>query len=298
MPPYLARSRRGYDQRPMRWILAGGLSGLAAVLIGLAVMLTHDRPGSEREYAASTPDELIASAFEAIERGEADRLSDFVYAPTPEFRAVLDRLGALLGSLGDLASALDERFPADVAKLKVEAARGGGPGLGSLLGAVTGGGRGRGPGAGAGGAPGASQQASVEALLADPYGWADALKDRVSAVVIADDLAAVQVDGKPALGGLGMTLRRDDGRWWIDLPLELPMVKKYVPQTLEEHQVLGSMIKVVDNAVIDLTKDVRSGACRTLKDASGLAGEKAFPPLMMCVLAYDRAMAARAKSAP
>lgn len=265
------------------------------MLIGLAVMLTHDRPGSKREYAASTPDDLIASAFEAIERGETDRLSDFVYAPTPEFRAALDRLGGLLGSLSDLAAALNERFPADVAKLKEEAARGGGPGLGSLLGAVTGGGRGRGQGAG--GAPGPSQQASVEALLADPYGWADALKDRVSAVVIADDLAAVQVDGKPALGGLGMTLRRDEGRWWIDLPLELPMVKKYVPQTLEEHQVLGSMIKVVDNAVIDLTKDVRSGACRTLKDASGLAGEKAFPPLMMCVIAYDRAMKARAGAA-
>lgn len=275
----------------MRWVIAGALTGLAAVLVGVAVMFTHERPGAKRVYAADTPDALVASVFEAIERGEPDRLSDLIYAPTPEFRAVLDRLGRFLGSTRDLALALNERFPVDVARLKEEAARGGGAGLGSILGAAAGGARG---GAGARNAgQNLGQQAALQSLLADPFGWADGMKDRVTAIVIADDLAAVQVDGKPALGGLGLTLRRSEGRWWVDLPLQLPMVQKYVPKTPEEHQVLGSMIRVIDNAVVDLTKDVREGKCRTMKDAAGLAGEKAFPPLVMCVIAYDRAMKAR-----
>ena len=278
----------------MKWAVAGVLVALAALLVGLAVSLSAPKRAVRGEMAAGTPDELIASVFEAVEKGRPDLLPDLIYAPTPEFRPVLDRLGALCGNVQTLARALNERFPTEVATLRGDAA---GSGAGALLRSAQ---RGMqqaqqgGQGGRRGGGP--EDGRFLVALLADPYGWLARSKERVSTVEIAADSAAVLVDNKPAFG-VGLLLRKDKGRWWIDLPWQIPQVAKYAPRTPEEHNILGFMVQSVDNAVIDLTKDVKAGKAASLEETSRLAGEKAFAPLMMCVIAYDRAMKAREQGA-
>lgn len=279
----------------MRWLLAGGLLGLAAMFAGLALYLSRPDAAARRAYPAATPEQMLDSLFGAVEKGDPGAVADLIHAPTPEFRAVLDRAALLLDHLDELGGALRERFPTEFEEASKEAASRGGAGLGAIFGGMAGASMSGRGGQNAGRALGGER--GVQAILADPFASLRGMRERVSAVVVGEDLAAVQVDGAPALGGLGLSLRRAEGRWWVDLPLQLPMVKKYVPQTPEESQVLAAMVQVIDNAVIDLTSDVNGGKCRNLRDAAGLAGEKAFGPLMLCVIAYDRAMEARAGAA-
>lgn len=278
----------------MKWAVAGVLVGLAAVLVGLAVSLSAPKRPARGEMPSGTPDELIASVFEAVDKGRPDLLPDLIYAPTPEFRAVLDRVGVLFGSAQSLAVALSERFPTEVARLRGDAAGGGAQAL--LRSAQRGMQQAQQGGQGARRGGGPEDGRFLVALLADPYGWLARSRERVSTIEIAADSAAVLVDGKPAFG-VGLVLRRDNGRWWIDLPLQIPQVARYAPRTPEEHNILGFMVQSVDNAVIDLTKDVKAGKAASLEEASRLAGEKAFAPLIMCVIAYDRAMKAREQGA-
>lgn len=282
----------------MKWAIAGGMVGLAAVLVGLAVTFTAPQRGKGALPPADSPDELITSVFTVVDQRRPDRLTDLIYAASPEMRAVLDRMGVMFGNVQSLAIALQERFPAEVERLKASAQEGNGPGVQGLMRAAQQGaanaqaqqgGRGNRGGARGGSQPGGE---FVAAVLADPYGWITRARDRVTTVEIAADAAAVLVDKRPAFG-LGLTLRKDQGRWWIDLPLQIPQVAKYTPQSPEEFMILGSMVQALDNAVVDLTADVKAGKAGSLEEASRLAGEKAFGPMVMCFIAYDRAMKAR-----
>lgn len=136
------------------------------------------------------------------------------------------------------------------------------------------------------------RDAAVRALFADPFGGIERSLERVSTIRTADDTAAVMIDDKPAFG-LGLIMRREEDRWRIILPLNLPGLARYVPRSREEWMIVASMIQVVDNAVVELAADVRAGKCGDVEQVSQRAGEKAFMPLMMCFIAYNRAMEAR-----
>ncbi len=273
----------------MRWILAGTLSGLAALLVGLALFLTIERTPADplRDYPRDTPEATLASIFAALEDGQAGLIPRFVYAESPEQELVLSELGRLLGSVQRLAETLQERFPAEVARVRAESASGGG----GFVNAV----REAGRSAQNSGAPSRNDprfSATLGTVLADPLGWLRAAKERVAAVPIADDMAAVTVDGQPAFG-IGMTMRREDSGWFVELPLKAPGVAQFAPRTVEEHQVLASMLRVIDNTIVELDKDVRSGKAGSLDETAALAGQKAFAPIALVFIAYQRAMEAR-----
>ncbi|MGP1309428.1 MAG: hypothetical protein ACTS27_04445 [Phycisphaerales bacterium] len=277
----------------MRWILAGALSGLAAFLVGLAVYLTVDRPTADPldGYPRDTPEATIESVFLALENGEAGVIPRFVYAATPEQELVLSELGRLFGSLQDLAATIEERFPEEVAEIRASSEGGGG-----FVGAIREAGRNtQGTGAPTRNDPRFS--ATLGTLLADPLGWLRNARDRVGVVPIADDLAAITVDNNPAFG-VGMTMRREEGIWFIEPPLNAPGVSRFAPKTVEEHQVLASMLRVVDNTVVELDKDLRAGKADSLDDAASLAGQKAFAPIALVFIAYQRAMEARDEATP
>lgn len=269
----------------MKWILTGVAVALLAILIGVVSLVAAPEP-SNRPLAASTPDELIDSIFRAIEEREPRRIATLIDAPDEDFAQVVNRIGWLLHRLQRLSDALEERFPSDVQALRAEAAQRAGQGGARGLLAVA---------QSAGGGGGGGRDALV-ALLADPFGWAAGERARFTTIPISSDQSALLIDGKPAFG-VGMVIVRRDGRWRIALPLELPMVAEYVPRTPEEHQILASMIHVVDNAVADLTTEVREGRCTSLDDAARTAGEMAVAPMVMCFIAYDRALKARAEQA-
>jgi hypothetical protein len=273
----------------MRWILAGTLSGVAAFLIGLALFLTVERKPVDplREYPRDTPEATISSIYAALENGEAGLIPRFIYAESPEQELVLSELGRLFGSLQRLASTIQERFPEDVARIKRESSTGSGGFLSAL--------RSAGEGAQRSGAPNRTDPrfaATLGTALADPLGWLRNARERVATVQIADDMAAITVDNRPAFG-VGMTMRREEDAWYVELPLKAPGVARFAPRTVEEHQVLASMLRVVDNTVVELDRDLRDGKAATLDDAASLAGEKAFGPIALVFIAYQRVMAAR-----
>ena len=262
------------------WLMAGALTGLAALLIGAAIAYTRAESKPE-PLPQQTPDAAIDSVFMLVDQGKPGRIAELIAAPNDDVRVVVQRIGALLDGLHALSVAMQERFPAEVETLRADAARGrSGGGLGALL---------RRPD------PGQSSSEALRLLLADPYAALRAGRERVSTVMIADDAAAVLVDGRPAFG-VGMTMRFEDDRWWFELPLNVPIARRFMPQTPEEFMILASMIHVIENAVLDLTDDVRRGRAGSVEDASRLAGEKAFGPMMICIVAYNRAMEARAQA--
>ncbi|MEC9372335.1 MAG: hypothetical protein VYC34_00755, partial [Planctomycetota bacterium] len=137
----------------------------------------------------------------------------------------------------------------------------------------------------------------VGRILADPFGWLQRARDRITTIQTADNIAAVLIDNKPAFG-LGLTMRLDDnGKWAIALPLNLPVVARYTPRNHDEWSIVASIIQVIDNALKDLTTDIKQGDCRTLAEASELAGEKAVSPMFIAIIAYNRAMEARERAA-
>lgn len=258
----------------MRWIVSGAIVGLLALLTGAVLLLARPRL-ADVPISADSPDALIDSAFAVVEAGRADLLADLLHAPSDDFRLVLDQAGLLLLDLQRFAALLAERYPGEIAEIREQAASGGGGALAALQGRDGGGG-----------------ERAIRRIIADPFSWARESRERITTASLGDDSAAVLIDGAPAMG-IGLLMKRENGRWWIELPLGLPMIQQYLPQTPEEHQVLASMIRVIDNAILDLTEDIEAGRCANLEEVSELAGEKAFGPLVMCFIAYDRAIKAR-----
>ncbi|HZW08132.1 MAG TPA: hypothetical protein VFF65_13500, partial [Phycisphaerales bacterium] len=131
-------------------------------------------------------------------------------------------------------------------------------------------------------------------LFADPFGWLDSGAARLSVERIADDAAVIKFDKEPLLGGL-FTIREHDGRWWFVLPLNLPGVNQYTPQTRNEWRIVADLIKVLDNAMAELRDDVRSGKASSVKRVGELAGEKAIIPAGIVFFMYGKEMDVRGR---
>ena len=255
----------------MIWALGGLGVGVLAVAAGV---LTTFRPEpTYQRYQLEDPQSLVETAWEFVEAGRADRLPELVHPESPEMESVLARVGSLLASAQELASAVAARFPAEVAEIRTNAE-------GVQLGALAG--------------PGGPDGASLGRLLADPFGWLERARERVRIVYVADDVRAVLIDGMPAFG-VGMTIRQFDDGWRIVLPTALPGVANFMPRSNEEWQVVASMVTVVDHAVRDLAGEVRAGSVRSVEDTARRAGEMAWGPLVMTVVAYQKAREARTR---
>lgn len=241
--------------------------------------------GRQTEYSQETADDLVRSAVMMVRRGEASRLDDLIYAEDERMRAALTRLGDLLGRMQVLAAAVQERFPEEVAALRTkteEAVKDGR--AGELVIAL-------------GGRPNEDDedrmQSMATALLADPYGWLDRHGERLGAMLVSDDFATLTLDGKPVLQPIGVPMRRDGGKWYFALPMHLPGVSRAMPRTDAEWAIIAYAMRTLDQAVRELTDDVRSGRIGSIKKLQDELGEKLMGPGLVVFVAYSREMDVR-----
>ncbi|MBL8763979.1 MAG: hypothetical protein JNM07_06895 [Phycisphaerae bacterium] len=289
--------------------------GRAVAVLGCVCLVSLGACEKRVEYSQATADDALQSAIRMVKDRRAARLADLVYAESPDMRAMLGRMGDLLGSVQGLAAAIQERFPKDVEALKQRAiaeaanASNAGAAPGGLFamfqrprrsGGAGGGSEGGGEAEGGGGERGDDGQrlfeATAQSVLADPYGWIERNAARLSTVGVSDDLAAVLLDGKPILPPLGVTMRLEAGKWYVVLPLNLPPVNQYVPRRQREWQMLGLLMKAWQNAIIEMTSEVNSGKVASIEELASGAGEKLFIPTGIWFVGYAREMDVRRRT--
>jgi hypothetical protein len=271
----------------------------------LALVLTTLLAACDRGPDRTTPEGTIAAARWAVERAEARRIGDYIYAESDDMRRLMKRLGVFLGNVQQLGNAIQTKFPAQVAALKSQAEQAAKDGKStSLLSQLSAQMR---PGKGKSrpampaqdeGARSAFDDA-LKSLFADPYAWIRESEKRLSTTFLTDDSVALLWDEKPIMAPIGMVMKKDarDGRWYFVLPTNLPGVSNFMPKTKEQFEIFGGLIKVFDQVVVDLRKDVESGKLASLDDVSRAAGEKTFLPAALTVFAYSRLTETQKKEA-
>ncbi|MCW5765941.1 MAG: hypothetical protein KIT68_08185 [Phycisphaeraceae bacterium] len=270
---------------------------IAGVLAGAAILTGCSR--EDEAYPQDTPDAVLKSAVEMVKSGNARLLPRLLDdGGNRDMRAVLNRLGNLTGSMQSLAKAVAERFPTEVEALRkqVEAEAASEKGQQTLQSIL------RGPAApqaGKGPPDAKAQEAARRGfedtfarLMADPFSFLERGAERLSTTMITDDQAAILFYEKPVLG-IGLTMRKRGDKWYVELPLNLPGVRDYMPQTRTEHSIVASLIKVLDGTVKDLESDVTSGRVITVNQLAEKAGERAFVPMGMVALVYVKEMDVR-----
>ena len=250
----------------------------------LAFTAGCDRGG---DYAQPTPEDVFESARAMVQAGDHERLHELLWTDDPRERAVYLRLGRAFGALAELAAAVDEKFPEDV-----EALRSGNDANGLLGDLLRGAGR-RGRNRGDGPSGRDRIQTLLTSLAADPYGFIERSQDRISSEKISHTKAAIMWDGNPVLPPFGMVMTEVDGRWYVVPPITNPLIARWRPATDEEFAILGYLADVVTNTAQELAAETRRGENKSLEGVAESAGEKAFIPASMCVLAYSRAVQAR-----
>ncbi len=273
-----------------RW--RGGATRVLSVLViaWVGVGVGCDR---KRSYSQTTPDDVLVSARRMLENEDVERLHELLHADSPEMRAFLYRVGVMLGNLYELGNVVQEEFPEEIEELKAEAQAAAERGESTSILSMLRPGRRRGP-------PSGDQEEAfgmaLRGVFADPFGWLEASEDRLATEYIADDMAAITWDGKP-VPPFGMVMREVEGKWYVVLPTNLPFIARAMPKTFEEWSIWASLVKVIDNMLVDLAKDVRGGKANNLDNLGRLAGRKAFMPAMMVFVAYGRAMEYREEEA-
>lgn len=256
------------------------------VLVIAAALVIATMPGCKRRYQQDSAQAVVESARQMVADHKAERLTDLIYADGPEMRRLLNQVGGLLGSLQDLALAVQEAYPDEVAEIRREALEAAERGeADDILSRVFTGSRG---GPNRGQDPGDIINTIVLTFMIDPYAFLDEQEDRLTSVPIADDMAALQWDGKPIFGPMiGLSLRETDGKWQVVLPTHLPPVAEVLDDP-DMRQLLGDLMATLENAVDDVRKDVESGEARTLEQAASHAGEHAALPAMMVFFAMGK----------
>lgn len=275
--------------------LAVRIFGLFALLVVMCLA-----PGCERKRALSqdSPDQTLQTAINLIKTNQASRLSDLIYAESPDMRAFLNKLGELLGNMQKLANAVQRRFPGELDKLKAEgdqqAGTTGSP-INRLLGAMQGGGGSGGRSRQGGGFNPDDARAMFNSVLADPYGWIESNAGRITTVKLADDTAAILVDGQPAIPIVGLPMRRENGRWYIALPTNAPGVSEVMPRTRDEWSIFASVLHVLSNSMASLAEDVDKGKVGSLKILVDKLQEKTLFPIGIAFAAYGREIDVRGR---
>ncbi len=248
-----------------------------------------------------TPEATLDTAHRMIQDGRTDQLTRLVYADNQDMRRLLTRTGLLLKNLGDLADAINDRWPEDVATLRAaadKAAAGGRPT--SIVSQLTrsiaprAATRRRGPPRGD---DRADLETAIKTFLADPYASLRDGRAKLTTEYLTDDKVSLRYDAKPILPPIGVQLKLgDDGKWYFLLPTGLPGLAQYMPRTPREYQIWGSLVQVFDNVVKDLTADVRQNRVASLDQLSRRAGERAFVPAAMVFFAYSKVIKDRGKT--
>lgn len=251
------------------------------------------------KYSQVTPDATIATARLMVEEGKARRLGDLIYAESPDMRTFLSRTGIFLGNLQRLGAAVQRKFPNDVTKLKADLEDAAKKGktttlFGQLAQQAMP--RGRRPNMDTTQARDAFDDA-IKSILADPYAFLRESEKRLTTEYLTDDSVSLRWDAKPIMAPIGMRMKlAEDGKWYFALPTNIPGASAFLPKTKEEYEILGGLIEVFDNMVLDLTSDVENGRVTSLDSLARSAGEKAFLPAVMVMFAYSKGVEQRTKA--
>ncbi|HMN39311.1 MAG TPA: hypothetical protein PKE29_00595 [Phycisphaerales bacterium] len=271
---------------------------LIVLLLALGALFAPACSRRAARYSQATPDDTIQSAVAMIKNGDTERLTDLMYADGPEMRSVLKRLGKLLASMQRLSVSTARRFPAEFQELQDQAAKAAeDPKNKSLVGQIFVGMNGFDPSASKSRQPNADDvRNAFSAVLADPYGWLERNAARLTTVKTADDAASVMFDGEPAIPVVGLPMRLENGKWYIALPLNMPPMNQVMPRTRQQWSILGSTIRCIDNAVIDLTSDVDKGNVRDLKNLTDTFQDKVLFPVGIAFVAYMKELDVRGRT--
>lgn len=258
------------------------------LLASLAFFSCERRP---TVYSQATPEDVIASARAMVTSGETRRLHELILAEDDLERAFLARVGKLMGNLHSLANEVQARFPQDMAKLKLEAEeqarlaakQGKATGAGALVNQLVAAGRST-----SRDQREAIAQDLITQLFSDPYGWIADQSGRLTAERVTDDQAALLWDNKPILPPVGLSMRLRGDKWYIVPPLNLPFIARYRPRTMPEWNMWASVVKVFDNAIIELRDEVQAGQVAGFSDVSRKAGEKIFMPAAIAFIAISK----------
>jgi len=275
---------------------------LLTTLAAICLLLSN---GCDRGPDRTTPEGTLAAARWAVNKGQADRISDYIYADSQDMRRLLRRAGAFMGNVQRLGETIQLKFPDQVAKLKAETELAAKEGKAtSLVSQITSQMR---PNRGKKNLPAAAPDDSardafddaLKSLFADPYAWIRESETRLTTVFLTDDSVALLWDEKPILPPIGMVMKKatEDGRWYFALPTNLPGISNVMPKTKEQFEIFGGLIKVFDQVVVDLRQDIDSGKLTTLDEVSRAAGEKTFLPAALTLFAYSRLTETQKKDA-
>jgi hypothetical protein len=236
----------------------GGARGVAmAMMFGAAPFVVGC---ADPEYDASTPDLAIDAMQRMVEDGRADRLVTLVHIEPRDISYadgvseesaiadVLDKAGELLARIWRVSRKLNERFPGEA----VAEAGAAGAEFGALL--------------------GAGFERGVSEFLTDPFAFITRQRDRITAIDMGDDTAAILWDGQPPFGGIGLGMVETGGTWKIDIPIDAPMLREYRPDTREEWGVIANIMLGLENALQDFESRLDRGEFSSLADAGNQAG--------------------------
>ena len=278
------------------------LAPVAIVLVGVLVagLLAYMLTGTAKRhtYAQASPDDVLRAAVEMIKNGETRQLSTLIYADTPEMRTVLGQLGAVLESMQQLSVASAKRFPEEFQKLQNDAlAAAEDPKNKGLVAQLMIGMNEFGNGKPSGRQPYADDvRNAFSAILADPFGWIDRNAARLTTVKTADDTASIMFDGQPAIPVVGLPMKLENGKWYIHLPLNVAPISNVMPKSRQQWSILGSVLKVTDNAMIDLRRDVDAGGVAGLKNLTDKFQDKVLFPIAIAFASYGKELDVRGRT--
>lgn len=273
--------------------------GISVGLVALAMCLV----GCQERYGQDSPEQTIATARMLVEKGEARKLGNLIYADNEEMRKLLNRVGVFMGNIEKLSVSIGEKFPDEMAALKIRteaaAKQGKTTSLVAQLTQSMSGGRGRRNRAKQGFEQRKQAEVvfndAVKRLFANPYGWLRESEARMTTAFLTDDTSAVLWDGKAIMPPIGLVMKQDADKWFFVLPTNIPGLSAYMPKTKDEFFMWGMMVNTFDSVVVDLTKDIESGSLTTLEGVAQRAGEKAFIPAAMIFMSVANYKEAKAK---
>ncbi len=260
------------------------------VLLLMALVFPGCRRGP-KEYKQDTPEAVIQSMEAMVKDGNTRRLHELFYAEDENMRLALRRFGRMCGRLAELAQTIGETFPEEVEELRKQteeaAARGEATNILSRFSQSAFQSQ-RNRGRQRQSNPGDAFNLAFRQLLSNPYASFEQATDRLTTITVSDEFEGLLWDGKPILPPFGIMMRQDvDGKWYIMLPMDLPIVTKYRPRTKEQWEIAGYLMRAWENAAVDLKAKIEAGDLRNLDEVAGEAGAMILPPTMMIGIAYS-----------
>ncbi len=288
---------------PLPLVILVGMVGLCAAVLISTVVWAAVRLWPEKSYDTSTPEAVIRTAGQMLADERADRLVELLEPAPPtetdpergrRMQDLYIRLGRVLVAAQDLHQAIESRMPEELDRLAkdIEAAEARGETT-SLLAAIMPDRRARGRPPANSPARTAARERAFAQILADPFGRLNRTVteniDRVGIAEIGFDTVAVTFDGRAVLPPLGLTMRQHPDGWRVVPPTNLPMLRRFMPDTEAEFQIWGSLLATAEALLDDLRRGVETGRISDMQQLSRKAVEDSIIPIGMIMVALGRA---------